>query len=285
MGNFLVSTLDLDYMFTLSDDMIVTPLKSAINPRKIYTASPTLHPIQTPLEIQCMILAKLVAQYIKDMKFQKAFETVTLNKVLIKYFHKLIFGADPVARLSDKIQQIRFCFMLTEKLYSQVLTLQQVPGELVEYFCVTLQLLDNPLKNYSTLKPWDFDSVNISVNSIESPIVNADFNTISPNLFHCLKTGILLGDITWLQGSTDHGIYSATRVLRPVIILRFVDKYGRFLYLKEKDLFAFDAVADHLKYCFGEKTGVFFTKNYTNGPGMDPHPGDAIHYIEELGHR
>ncbi len=282
----MVSAIDLDYLYLLHPKSEPTLVESAMKPRLSEHVLAEVIPFESPLEIQCMILAKLAGEYIQDMQFQKAFETLTLNRVLIVHFHKMLFGHDPVARLSNKIQQIRFCFMLTEKLYSQVLTLQQEPGDLVDYFCVSLTLLDNdPFKDYSTLKPWDFDAVNLKTNRMESPVVTTDFSTPHPNLFHCLKTGISLGDITWLQGNSDLGIYSATRVLRPVIILRFVDNYGRFLFLKEKDLFAFDAVADHLKCCFGSSTAVFFTKSYVDGPGMNPPISERIHYIEELGHR
>ncbi len=282
MTKYLVSALDLDYMFTLSDDMIVTPLKSAMKPQKIYATTPIMTSVRTPLEIQCMIFAKLAAMYIRDMNFQKAFEIIVLHNVLVIYFHQLIFGSDPVARISQKIQQLRFCFMLTEGLHTRALNRVQEPGDLVEYFCITLRLLDdNPLRNHSSLRPWDFDCIDFQVNSMSSPIVNSSFGEIHPNLFQCLKSGNLLGDITWLQGSAENGIYTATRLLRPVIIFRFIDKYDRFLYIREKNLFAFDAVADHLKCCFGENTAVFYTTSFIE---ENMHQ-EAIHYIEELGHR
>ncbi len=280
---YFVANHEIDYMFEFdASTMVITPQKSPFaekedDPKKMtpfienWDYDRTL-PFSN--DVAYIVLEFTIEYLIARHEYLKAHAVMLTSVWMVKKYFRKIYGRhlawqnpfhpNPYFELYGMYKEIRFVFNFMKSLYTEVMLMEQDPDNTSEFFAIDLELIGPSTMD---LTPSSFRSWGFGVKSINPPDFDGDLG--GGREIYGIKSGLLMGDVTWINGTVSNGVYTAERIMRPVIVLGFYDNQLNTLEIEGIELQMFNHLAMFIKSCFGSTTTVFDIKEYVEYVDQD----------------
>lgn len=218
---------------------------------------------QLPIMIVEQIVSFVVDWYLKNSLFRQAQLLMLINRNVLKKYYRKLCNEDMILGQEngwEGNEAIRNLHRLSNTLHFANTVFNFVlhsanPNVMTTFYYdmyVDSTFFIFPPTVYNAFKRFDLSVMDMHQVQIEGRDYDGET--------HFVSAGKRYGDVTWITGTYDEGMFNASRIEYPVIVLSIADENLSMTVEMAKTRKSWHKFVDLLKYVGGPNTAVYFVE-------------------------